>query len=162
MKETNSPPGGALMVLNSTEPPSPAMSPMTPGSGTAENSNSLISWGLPLAPADPNKTRKLRQRLGHTTAPPEYPHVRDVLDKFIPKREWEDSTGTKWEQAASTQPASRLDTVVLGEELNKRLLAVRASSTGIDPSRRMLYQECFTELIRQVCTLSKLSYLYLS
>eukprot|EP00659_Diplonema_papillatum_P003586 gene3586-5565_t len=113
---------------------------------TALASDSLITWALPVAPHDPKKTKKLRQKHQAKEEAEPSAQVQDVISRFIPKREWTDASGTLWVQEASPQPASRLDAVVLGERLDAKLKEVAAKPTGICPDRSLLYQECFSEL----------------
>ncbi|KAG8230125.1 hypothetical protein J437_LFUL010617 [Ladona fulva] len=50
----------------------------------------------------------------------------------------------------SSQPATRQDVINLQEELDNKLRHGQARETGICPSRREIYSQCFDELIRQV------------
>eukprot|EP00754_Rhynchopus_humris_P045825 Rhum_TRINITY_DN5311_c0_g1::Rhum_TRINITY_DN5311_c0_g1_i1::g.17077::m.17077 len=106
--------GNQLVVQGAS---GPGMSPMSARSngtlGTVgppadvAGTESLVAWALPVAPDDPKKTHKLRQRLAKTSEEPEEqprPDVQDVLDKFIPRRTWTDAAGTVWEQRASPMP----------------------------------------------------------
>jgi len=115
--------------------------------------DSFVRWDCPFAPQDQRKTRKLRQRLGHPPQEVQPPsqQVLDVVQRFIPSREWtEPSDGTLWRQNASTESASRLDSVMLQEMLDRKLFDERARATGVCPIRQRLYRECFDELLRQV------------
>ena len=116
----------------------------------SELPDSLITWALPVAPNDPKKTRKLRQKCGAPLEDEPKPQVSDVLTRFIDNREWVDASGTAWVQEASPEPASRLDAVILEEKLDKKLRESGAHPTGICPTRREHFQECFSEVIRQI------------
>eukprot|EP00667_Euglena_gracilis_P023891 EG_transcript_27203 len=113
--------------------------------------DSLITWDLQFAPNDPKKTAKLRQK---NDLPPyelrsQNQAAQEVIDRFIPPRTWMEDD-TIWEQHASSQPATRLEVVMLQENLNRLLKERGAKETGICPIRRALYAECFDELIRMV------------
>ena len=53
-------------------------------------------------------------------------------------------------QYVSPIPATRLDVIILQEELDKKLQERQARETGICPIREELYSQAFDELIRQV------------
>eukprot|EP01012_Entosiphon_sulcatum_P059492 TRINITY_DN83923_c0_g1_i1.p1 TRINITY_DN83923_c0_g1~~TRINITY_DN83923_c0_g1_i1.p1 ORF type:complete len:261 (+),score=48.25 TRINITY_DN83923_c0_g1_i1:46-828(+) len=139
-------------------------------SGTAPP-ESLISWNLPVAPHDPKKTSKLQQKtvaqasqeisnLSASSAgktgdlPPleraTHPQAQEIINRFIPPREWQEEDGTLWVQTASNRPATRLEVVQLAEKLQRLLIEQGAKPTGQCPIRRRLYDECFDELTRQV------------
>eukprot|EP01065_Artemidia_motanka_P034839 TRINITY_DN4272_c0_g3_i1.p2 TRINITY_DN4272_c0_g3~~TRINITY_DN4272_c0_g3_i1.p2 ORF type:complete len:276 (+),score=88.36 TRINITY_DN4272_c0_g3_i1:310-1137(+) len=112
----------------------------------------MVVWACPTAPADPRKTRKLRQKQGlppheHT---PINAQALDVIKRFAPSREWTDADGVQWVQHVCTEPASRLDSVLLAEKLDKKLYESGARPTGICPQRQKMYRECFDELVRQI------------
>ncbi|XP_061544984.1 axonemal dynein light intermediate polypeptide 1-like [Phycodurus eques] len=73
----------------------------------------------------------------------------DILNFMFPPRRWEEAN-REWVQRVCNEPSTRVDVVNLEEELDKKLLQMRAMETGICPLRRQLYTECFDELIRQV------------
>lgn len=67
----------------------------------------------------------------------------------MPPREYSDA-GQLWVQYVSPIPATRLDVIILQEELDKKLQERQARETGICPIREELYSQGFDELIRQV------------
>jgi len=73
----------------------------------------------------------------------------EVLNAILPPKEWQEETNL-WIQPVSSTPATRLETVALQEELDRRLQQRQARETGICPVRRELYSQCFDELIRHV------------
>ncbi len=72
----------------------------------------------------------------------------DYLNSILPPREYSDS-GQLWVQYVSPRPATRLDVVILQDELDKKLQERQARETGICPIREELYSQAFDELIRQ-------------
>ena len=72
----------------------------------------------------------------------------DYLNSILPPREYQDS-GQLWVQYVSPIPATRLDVIILQEELDKKLQERQARETGICPIREELYSQAFDELIRQ-------------
>ena len=73
----------------------------------------------------------------------------DYLNSILPPREYSDA-GQLWVQYVSSIPATRLDVIILQEELDKKLQERQARETGICPIREELYSQAFDELIRQV------------
>ena len=73
----------------------------------------------------------------------------DYLNSILPPREYSDA-GQLWVQYVSPIPATRLDVIILQEELDKKLQERQARETGICPIREELYSQAFDELIRQV------------
>ncbi|XP_075210947.1 putative inner dynein arm light chain, axonemal Dnali1 [Lycorma delicatula] len=73
----------------------------------------------------------------------------EILNSILPPVEWEEQ-GQLWRQQVSSDPATRLDVLKLGEQLDMRLQQRQARETGICPVRRELFTQCFDELIRQV------------
>jgi len=73
----------------------------------------------------------------------------DYLNSILPPREYSDA-GQLWVQYVSPIPATRLDVIILQEELDKKLQERQARETGICPIREELYSQGFDELIRQV------------
>lgn len=73
----------------------------------------------------------------------------EILNSIIPPRCWEED-GQFWTQTVSSTPATRQDVINLQELLDTRLQQTQARETGICPTRRELYSQCFDELIRQV------------
>lgn len=73
----------------------------------------------------------------------------DYLNSILPPREYSDSNQL-WVQYVSPIPATRLDVIILQEELDKKLQERQARETGICPIREELYSQAFDELIRQV------------
>lgn len=71
----------------------------------------------------------------------------DYLNSILPPREYQDS-GQLWVQYVSPIPATRLDVIILQEELDKKLQERQARETGICPIREELYSQAFDELIR--------------
>ncbi|XP_019948920.1 axonemal dynein light intermediate polypeptide 1 [Paralichthys olivaceus] len=72
-----------------------------------------------------------------------------ILDIIFPPREW--MVGNQqWLQQVSSSPCTRTDVVRLEELLDTMLQQRQAREAGICPVRRMLYTQCFDELIRQV------------
>lgn len=71
----------------------------------------------------------------------------DYLNSILPPREYSDA-GQLWVQYVSPIPATRLDVIILQEELDKRLQERQARETGICPIREELYSQAFDELIR--------------
>eukprot|EP01059_Diplonema_ambulator_P005259 TRINITY_DN15005_c0_g1_i1.p2 TRINITY_DN15005_c0_g1~~TRINITY_DN15005_c0_g1_i1.p2 ORF type:complete len:275 (+),score=72.69 TRINITY_DN15005_c0_g1_i1:30-827(+) len=119
--------------------------------GATERDESMVAWALPVAPNDPKKTRKLRQKMGvGEEEEAARPQVQDVINRLIAPVVWVDAQGTEWVQEASQKRASRLDAVVLGEKLDAKLKAAGAKPTGICTERSACYGECLSELIRQV------------
>ncbi|XP_014281891.1 33 kDa inner dynein arm light chain, axonemal isoform X2 [Halyomorpha halys] len=55
-----------------------------------------------------------------------------------------------WKQEVSPEPATRTDVEKLAENLDARLADRQARESGLCPIRNQLYQEAFSELIRQV------------
>ncbi|CAH1400705.1 unnamed protein product [Nezara viridula] len=55
-----------------------------------------------------------------------------------------------WKQEVSPEPATRTDVEKLSENLDARLADRQARESGLCPIRNQLYQEAFSELIRQV------------
>ena len=62
----------------------------------------------------------------------------DYLNSILPPREYQDS-GQLWVQYVSPIPATRLDVIILQEELDKKLQERQARETGICPIREELY-----------------------
>eukprot|EP01062_Namystynia_karyoxenos_P000432 TRINITY_DN10147_c0_g1_i1.p1 TRINITY_DN10147_c0_g1~~TRINITY_DN10147_c0_g1_i1.p1 ORF type:complete len:309 (+),score=123.72 TRINITY_DN10147_c0_g1_i1:77-928(+) len=118
----------------------------------ALSGDSLVTWDCPVAPQDPRRTRKLRQKQGLSAQPGQTASVQaqDVIRRFIPPREWTDADGVQWVQEASTASASRLDCVLLQEKLDQQLFEAGARPTGVCPLRQGLYRQCFDEVLRQV------------
>ncbi|VVC25308.1 Axonemal dynein light chain [Cinara cedri] len=73
----------------------------------------------------------------------------EILNCIIPPREWE-ANGNLWRQKVSSQPATRMDVIKLTEMMNMSLQHLQARETGICPTRRALYSQCFDEMIRQI------------
>ena len=71
----------------------------------------------------------------------------DYLNSILPPREYSDA-GQLWVQYVSPIPATRLDVIILQEELDKKLQERQARETGICPIREELYSQAFDELIR--------------
>ena len=71
------------------------------------------------------------------------------MNSILPPREYSDA-GQLWVQYVSPIPATRLDVIILQEELDKKLQERQARETGICPIREELYSQAFDELIRQV------------
>jgi len=71
----------------------------------------------------------------------------DYLNSILPPREYSDG-GQLWVQYVSPRPATRLDVVILQDELDKKLQERQARETGICPIREELYSQAFDELIR--------------
>eukprot|EP00996_Jenningsia_fusiforme_P001646 NODE_2517_length_1180_cov_34.062776_g2299_i0.p1 GENE.NODE_2517_length_1180_cov_34.062776_g2299_i0~~NODE_2517_length_1180_cov_34.062776_g2299_i0.p1 ORF type:complete len:241 (+),score=75.25 NODE_2517_length_1180_cov_34.062776_g2299_i0:73-795(+) len=116
------------------------------------SAHDLIFWAVSFAPSDFKKTSKLRQKLELPpldAVPPVATPLQEAINRFIPPREWLEDT-TRWVQQASSEPASRLDVVLLQEKLDELLIASGAKETGLCPLRRKFYDECFDELVRQV------------
>ena len=80
--------------------------------------------------------------------PSEASKAEDYLNSILPPREYSDG-GQLWVQYVSPIPATRLDVVILQEELDKKLQERQARETGICPIREELYSQAFDELIRQ-------------
>ena len=70
------------------------------------------------------------------------------MNSILPPREYSDG-GQLWVQYVSPRPATRLDVVILQDELDKKLQERQARETGICPIREELYSQAFDELIRQ-------------
>ena len=62
----------------------------------------------------------------------------DYLNSILPPREYSDSNQL-WVQYVSPIPATRLDVIILQEELDKKLQERQARETGICPIREELY-----------------------
>jgi dynein light intermediate chain, axonemal len=62
----------------------------------------------------------------------------DYLNSILPPREYSDG-GQLWVQYVSPRPATRLDVVILQDELDKKLQERQARETGICPIREELY-----------------------
>lgn len=62
----------------------------------------------------------------------------DYLNSILPPREYSDA-GQLWVQYVSPIPATRLDVIILQEELDKKLQERQARETGICPIREELY-----------------------
>ncbi|XP_050545761.1 axonemal dynein light intermediate polypeptide 1-like isoform X3 [Daktulosphaira vitifoliae] len=73
----------------------------------------------------------------------------EILNSILPPIEWEEG-GQKWRQKVSNEPATRIDVIKLTEMLDMNLQHLQARETGICPIRRVLYSQCFDEIIRQV------------
>lgn len=71
----------------------------------------------------------------------------DYLNSILPPYEYSDA-GQLWVQYVSPIPATRLDVIILQEELDKKLQERQARETGICPIREELYSQTFDELIR--------------
>eukprot|EP00760_Papus_ankaliazontas_P034634 PhM_4_TR7317/c0_g1_i1/m.88003/K10410/DNALI; dynein light intermediate chain, axonemal len=152
---TSTTPTTANLTGTIPPPPPPEITTSVNASAAAPDS-SLILWDIPFAPSDDRKTRRMRASAG---LGPEIPRRSDaevemqsLLDKIIPPRIWVDDDGTTWEQHASTQRSVLLDAVTLEERLRDRMEFDGARDTGICPIRRELYNECLSELCRQVMT----------
>uniref|UniRef100_T1I081 Uncharacterized protein n=2 Tax=Rhodnius prolixus TaxID=13249 RepID=T1I081_RHOPR len=75
--------------------------------------------------------------------------VREILDCILPPREWKEK-GQLWRQQVSSEPATRAETIKLGETLDTKLQQRNAREVGMCSVRRELYSEAFDEIIRQV------------
>ncbi|KAK9505207.1 hypothetical protein O3M35_009307 [Rhynocoris fuscipes] len=75
--------------------------------------------------------------------------IREILDCILPPKEWEEK-GQLWRQQVSSEPATRAETVKLGEALDTRLQQRNAREVGMCAIRRELYAQAFDEIIRQV------------
>lgn len=118
--------------------------------GPADPDRTMIHYDIPFAPDDAKKSLKLRQKLGLDSELRAVDvNVRVVIDSFIPPRTWEEN-GVRWVQHASPFPTTRIDTVKTRDKLHKMAADGACNSTGVCPTRSVLYAECFLEMIRQV------------
>lgn len=119
------------------------------------SSSSLLKYGNPYIVSKKDDKARKPEKLKHTfpvTAKAESAvskETEELLDCILPPREWEED-GLLWRQKVSTDPATRLDVIKLGEMLDYRLQERQAREAGICPVRRELYTQCFDEIIRQV------------
>uniref|UniRef100_A0A0A9WKR8 33 kDa inner dynein arm light chain, axonemal n=1 Tax=Lygus hesperus TaxID=30085 RepID=A0A0A9WKR8_LYGHE len=72
----------------------------------------------------------------------------DILNCVLPPREWEEQ-GELWMQQVSPEPVTRDDVIRLTLLVDRRLKALKALDSGIDPVRRHVYSQLMDELIRQ-------------
>ena len=75
--------------------------------------------------------------------------VKDALNKILPPKIITENEKT-WVQYVTSCPVTKIEVVNLQEGLDQKLLTEKARETGICPIREKLYDECFSELIRQV------------
>lgn len=123
----------------------------------------LIAYGEPVAVnEDPEsieaireKTEGLRDILGPKVQLPvleSKPSVDEILNAILPPREWVDR-GAHIIQYVSPKQASRYDVADLTKFLNIRLnnRQARMNKNGICPVKEdLLFEQCFSEIIRQV------------
>jgi len=119
--------------------------------GPVDDARSLITYDVPIAPDDPKKSLRLRQKLGFSGPDTRDvdPNVRVVIDSFIKPRTWVDGN-VQWVQHASPFPAARIDCSNTRSKLHRLSKELGARPTGICPVRSRLHSECFLEVIRQV------------
>ena len=121
-----------------------------PVRGPVDPRDTLIVFDIPVAPLDPKKSVRLRQRLSLAPEPePIEARVASLLDKLIAPREWVDENGTRWEQHASPYPSPRADVVRTQAKLQNMMRQQGGRDTGICPVRSALHAECFLEVLRQ-------------
>lgn len=75
--------------------------------------------------------------------------LKDILDCIIPPIEWEEK-GLRWRQRVSCKLSTREDVIKLCKQLDMSLQQQEARYTGIWPINRLLMNQCFNEIIRQV------------
>lgn len=73
----------------------------------------------------------------------------EILNFIFPPKEWE-INGNLWRQNVSNKPATRAEIIELCKTLDKSLERLQGRETGVCPIRRVLYAQCFDEIIRQV------------
>lgn len=76
----------------------------------------------------------------------------EILNCVFPPKEWE-TNGKLWRKYVSNQPATRAEIIELCETLDKSMERIKGRKTGVCPIRRVLYAQCFDEMIRQVTRL---------
>jgi len=74
----------------------------------------------------------------------------DVLNAILPPREFVKDKEHLYVEHVLSTPATRVEVVMLSQELDRRIKEQKARDTGICPIRQQLYAQTFDELIRQV------------
>lgn len=74
----------------------------------------------------------------------------DVLNAILPPREYVKDREHLYIENVLSTPATRMEVVMLCNELDRRLQELGARDCGICPIRESLYSQTFDELIRQV------------
>jgi len=107
--------------------------------------NSLVKYDTPILVSTGKKNKKGLNPIQDRAQK----EIEDTLNKILPPREFEEN-GQLWVQYVSRTPATRVDVLKLTDLLEKRLVSMKARSTGICPIREELFAQLFDEIIRQV------------